>query len=283
MVSIALPRIRTEQLDATCPGGLGNAAYLKEVLRLPPETLEDELDDELIARAQQLGISTHDPQTTDDDDLDSDKRHAISLQSASTAATHHARTFSTTSRDSTSTSLTTNSSVFVLPISDSTSVAGGQKQHFNPINFHLYDMYLAQLDKALDQPNLCLTQPSRENVARSIFSVSTRRNLINVTLGIRHKIRLRRKSTQLFTPSLTRSCNCCRDEFHKSVTLHNLPCGHACCVSCLQVMIGQSMMEESRMPPRCCAQPLPASIIKDAMAPETQQAFLRAVVQFSTP
>ena len=48
-------------------------------------------------------------------------------------------------------------------------------------------------------------------------------------------------------------------------------------------MINQSTTDESKMPPRCCTQPIPSSIIKTILTREEQQAFLKAVLQYSTP
>jgi hypothetical protein len=43
------------------------------------------------------------------------------------------------------------------------------------------------------------------------------------------------------------------------------------------------MADESSMPPRCCAQPLPGSVIKDLLSRDAQQEFLKSIIQYSTP
>lgn len=43
------------------------------------------------------------------------------------------------------------------------------------------------------------------------------------------------------------------------------------------------MSDESSMPPRCCAQPLPGSVIRDLLSRDAQQEFLKAIIQYSTP
>lgn len=48
-------------------------------------------------------------------------------------------------------------------------------------------------------------------------------------------------------------------------------------------MINQTTTDESKMPPRCCTQAIPGSIIKPLLTREEQQPFLKAVQQFSTP
>jgi hypothetical protein len=48
-------------------------------------------------------------------------------------------------------------------------------------------------------------------------------------------------------------------------------------------MVDQSITDESRMPPRCCTQPIPSAIVKLVLPPEKHELFLKAVVQYSTP
>jgi len=48
-------------------------------------------------------------------------------------------------------------------------------------------------------------------------------------------------------------------------------------------MANQSSTDESKMPPRCCTQPIPGATVKAVLAREEQHAFLKAVLQFSTP
>jgi len=80
------------------------------------------------------------------------------------------------------------------------------------------------------------------------------------------------------------SCICCREDFTKeSDALQTLPCGHPYCQHCLAVMISQSTVDESKMPPRCCTQPIPGAVIKTVLTRDEQHAFLKAVLQYSTP
>lgn len=48
-------------------------------------------------------------------------------------------------------------------------------------------------------------------------------------------------------------------------------------------MTTQATTDESKMPPRCCTQPIPANIVKGILTRENQLVFMKAVVQFSTP
>ena len=84
--------------------------------------------------------------------------------------------------------------------------------------------------------------------------------------------------------SINSSCICCREDFTRdSGSLHSLPCGHPYCHQCLAVMISQSTVDESNMPPRCCTQPIPGATIKMVLTRDEQHEFLKAVLQYSTP
>jgi len=48
-------------------------------------------------------------------------------------------------------------------------------------------------------------------------------------------------------------------------------------------MINQATTDESKMPPRCCTQPIPGAIVKSLLGRDEQQSFLKSVLQFSTP
>lgn len=62
-----------------------------------------------------------------------------------------------------------------------------------------------------------------------------------------------------------------------------MPCGHSYCAKCLQIMINQSAKDEAKMPPRCCTQPIPGSLIRTILPRDEQAVFLKAVLQYSTP
>lgn len=79
------------------------------------------------------------------------------------------------------------------------------------------------------------------------------------------------------------SCICCREDFKKNKSLHTLPCTHTYCDACLRVLITQASTDESKMPPRCCSRAIPGAIIKWVLSRDEQSAFMKSVLQFSTP
>lgn len=48
-------------------------------------------------------------------------------------------------------------------------------------------------------------------------------------------------------------------------------------------MVNQATTDETKMPPRCCTQPVPSPIIRSVLSREDQADFLKAVLEFSTP
>ncbi|KAF4480694.1 hypothetical protein CGGC5_v011127 [Colletotrichum fructicola Nara gc5] len=252
------------------------ADYLDQVLRLSTQTTEAAIDEELVAKATALGISTSGltPENTD----------AGPESRASTVATQHVRTFSTASRNSASTTLTSHPSLNTAPFTAATADVPPNslaRKRSKSLTFSHYDKYLSQLDPNIHQPKIqkaplpAVLDPS----THSLFSVSTRRSYFSIKEGIR-KIRWKRRSALMES---TISCICCRNEFNKPSDLHSLPCGHTYCADCLGIMIQQATTDESKMPPRCCTQPIPGSIIQKILTREEQHAFLKAVLQFSTP
>lgn len=155
------------------------------------------------------------------------------------------------------------------------------------LSFSQYERYLSQVDPNLHQPKI-LSQSSstrpRADTTTGTFSESTRRGVRGLKRGLTQRLKWRRRSIQHANPAI--SCICCREDFtgpeHRTA-LQTLPCGHTYCQDCLKVMITNSTTEESKMPPRCCTQPIPGSIIKSVLTREEQQVFLQAVLQFSTP
>ncbi|KAI1320422.1 hypothetical protein F5Y16DRAFT_83933 [Xylariaceae sp. FL0255] len=251
--------------------------YIDEVLRLSPPKSPQAYLDSLIMKVERLGISQIRPHTPTS--ITSGKRSPSGAESNETLGTsHHDRTFSTASRGSAETSLTSQSS------EDGHDFAGrflSRRRSRGP--------FLAQYDNYLIQTNQSRTQmkipPSErlpdQDTARSLFSVSTRKSYASLKKTI-SRIRGKRK-TPPFPATLNQSCSACRDDIEPDETMQQLPCGHGYCPTCLRIIITQATTEESNMPPRCCRQPIPGPIIKANLSREEQNKFLKAVLQFSTP
>ncbi|SPJ89765.1 related to ariadne-2 protein [Fusarium torulosum] len=249
---------------ATAPE-LSDLDYFINVLHLTNGRTENQIEDDLVSKANALGISSAPV---------ADKRITSSVESASTV--YNARTFSMLSGGSTSTALTTHSSLFGPPTPDPALSHGRQSKD---LNFTQYDRYLAVIDPHHNHPKTTREPLPPNNATPSIFSGKTKRSLFSVRSTF--KLRWKKKPPQPFQVILT--CVSCRADFKGSKSLHSLSCGHTYCDNCLRSVIHASMSDESSMPPRCCAQPLPGSIIRDLLSRDVQQEFLKAIVQYSTP
>ncbi|KAF4979344.1 hypothetical protein FZEAL_4430 [Fusarium zealandicum] len=251
--------------NATAPE-LSNLDYFITVLQLPDGRTESQIEDDLVSKANALGISTT---------AVADKRITSSVESASTV--YNARTFSMLSGGSASTALTNHSSLFGPPTPDLTLSSARQSKD---LSFAQYDRYLSIIDPHHNHPKFLKEQPPPAPAAQSIFSGKTnKRILFSVKSGF--KLRWKKKPPRPHEVIMT--CVCCRADFKTSGSLHSISCGHAYCGNCLKSLIHSAMTDESSMPPRCCAQPLPGSIIKDLLNRDAQQEFLKAIVQYSTP
>ncbi|KAH8838383.1 hypothetical protein MCOR21_011101 [Pyricularia oryzae] len=153
------------------------------------------------------------------------------------------------------------------------------KKRSRNLSFSQYDKYLAHVDPNLKQPKFVKESPVVPEPAPSLFSIGSRRSLVSFKRTLKTKVRWRRSAVS----PLPISCICCRDDFNKIQSLQTLPCGHTYCSSCLKIMVNQSVTDESKMPPRCCTQPIPGHVVKAVLDVEEQQTFLKAVLQFSTP
>ncbi|KAK9781575.1 putative RING-type domain-containing protein [Seiridium cardinale] len=255
---------------------LAEADFFGQVFYLAPDNAASVIDD-LVTKATGLGISVSRSSialsTTD-------KRFASSAESNVTVDTSHARTASTESKCSASTTLTSASSDNYTQ--ESVSTALNRKRSRN-LAFSQYDKLLAQINPNLDQPKFPNLSPptERHSSTASLFSVSTRKSYLGIRNGIL-KIRRKRRPCP-FPEALVNSCSACREDFKPDQVLEKLPCGHSYCTKCLRIMINQSSKDETKMPPRCCTQPIPGLMIRSLLSREEQTSFLKAVQLYSTP
>ncbi|KAI0476137.1 hypothetical protein GGR56DRAFT_641359 [Xylariaceae sp. FL0804] len=255
---------------------LRDVDYLAEVLQLSVEKTEAYFNT-LVMKAADLGISTSRPPTAVSA---ADKRDTPGADSHATSDASHIRTASTGSEDSTATALTVHSSRDCHDVA--AKVLAGRRSR--KLSFTQYEHYLSQVDPNLNQPKFISLATADSESNASLFSVGTRRSYISIKRGLT-KMRRRRK-TLPYPEALMISCSACsacREELQPDETLERLPCGHSYCSKCLEIMINQATTEESKMPPRCCTQPIPSAIIKSVLPREEQNRFLKAVLQFSTP
>ncbi|KAI3320769.1 IBR domain-containing protein [Xylariaceae sp. AK1471] len=259
-------------VDHTLPEAR-DADYHNEVLLMSADSHDSYLDN-LIMKAANLGISF--AQSSTANSL-SNNHNNSGAESNATLDTSHARSVSTGSQGSASTTLTSHSS------NDGHNFTGKilTRRRSRGLSFRQYERYLSQINPNLGQPKFLASPPPEVEAAPSLFSMTTRKSYKSIRKNL-SKIRGRSK-----TPScpelLIISCSACREDLQSNESLQKLPCGHSYCPTCLRIMINQATTEESKMPPRCCTQPIPSPIIKSILLREEQTKFLKAVLQFSTP
>ncbi|KAJ4419626.1 hypothetical protein N0V82_004821 [Gnomoniopsis sp. IMI 355080] len=252
---------------------LNDGDYIWEVLQQPGDTLalEMELEQDLRTRAEALGIPLR-PHTPIRDANGIDANSPLSS---------HARNTSSGSNDTTDTAPTTVPSSPTKSCHEEPNLPPSPRTRPRCLTFSLYDKYLAQVEPNLNQPKFLKQTSPTADVVPNIFSVTTRKSVVSITNGIKAKVRWKKRASMQHAAMI--SCICCRDDFSKQTELQTLPCGHTYCGDCLRIMINQATNEESKMPPRCCTQPIPGTTIKALLVREDQQLFLKSVQQFSTP
>lgn len=236
--------------------------------------------------AQALGIDVVPPTTTRPR---TPHRHdAMAGADTAEVATSpgHARMRSSDSNDSASTDYAVRSSNNSPSATIERPPCSTVHKRSKTLSFSQYDKYLSQVDPNLSQPRILPLSPSGSGTEITMGSLgeSTRRGVMDIKRGLTQRLKWKRRSARHANPPM--SCICCREDFvgteHRAA-LRTLPCGHTYCQACLAVMINQSATDESKMPPRCCTQPIPGSLIKTVLNRDEQQAFLKAVLQYSTP
>ncbi|KAK3395481.1 hypothetical protein B0T20DRAFT_36071 [Sordaria brevicollis] len=259
------------------PPELDESEYLHEVFGISTEnaiTTEAEIEKSLTEKASSLGIDVSNITDKLGNPTATSARSStlVSAQPCSTDSTTGTETAPGTDHEFASNS----SAAMPATLTQSTS-----RKRSNTVNFSQYDKYLTQLEPALHQPKFSNPAAPTRRPSHNIFGFGGHfKGVRELRRGLTG--RLKRRKTHPALPVVT--CICCREDFvQENHLLQTLPCGHTYCQNCLAVMINQSTTDESKMPPRCCTQPIPSAIIKTILTREEQQAFLKAVLQYSTP
>lgn len=170
----------------TSPTEYNDSDYIREVLQFEDGQTETVFDDGLLQQAERLGITISRPQ--------SPTQNASMCQSPTTDASHHARTASSGSRESTSTAMTVDS--FGGQDADFSSSTQTQMRKRpstrRSLSFSEYEKYLEQTTAQQASQLVFSPPPIPVESAPSIFSVSSRKSYQSLRNGIKNKFRLRR-------------------------------------------------------------------------------------------
>lgn len=266
---------------ANSPPELDESKYLHEVFGITTENAtatEAEIEKNLTEKASSLGIDVSNIKDKLRTPTATSARSStlVGAQQRSNTICSVDSTTGTETATGTDNDLASNSSAAMpATLTQSTS-----RKRSNTVNFSQYDKYLTQLEPALHQPKFSNPAAPTRRPSHNIFGFGHFKGVRELRRGLTG--RLKRRKTHPALSVVT--CICCREDFvQENHLLQTLPCGHTYCQNCLAVMINQSTTDESKMPPRCCTQPIPSSIIKTILTREEQHAFLKAVLQYSTP
>ncbi|KAK4218824.1 hypothetical protein QBC37DRAFT_179111 [Rhypophila decipiens] len=264
----------------THPPELSEADYVREVLGSRDGSGEADMHEALVAKAASLQIELPLPGRPPT----ANAPNASDSEFADTVVSQHGRTASTSSRETTGSGLTSQTSyrstVIPATLTESTNVTSRRRS--KGLSFSQYEKYLSQVDPTANLPKF-LNQPTTKPewpIPAALIATGRKTSVREIKRTIAGKLRRKRQISSLTLVS----CVCCREDFTQDHSdLRTLLCGHTYCQHCLVVMLEQSTTDESKMPPRCCTQPIPGAIIKTVLNRDDQQKFLKAVLQYSTP
>lgn len=168
---------------------LDDAAFVIEVLR--SGHTEEQLEDELVARATKLGISIPKPPSP------AEKQDCSGAESDATLSSSHTRNTSSGSGETAVAPITSNQSS--QPDTSTADAQGPTHPHPSPrarsrsLNFSTYDKYLAQVEPNLCQPKFLKRTPAPTGSTPSVFSFRTRKSYISIKNGLKSRVQWKKR------------------------------------------------------------------------------------------
>lgn len=164
---------------------LNDAAFVVEVL-LSGHT-EEQLEEDLIAKATALGVSIPRPPSLAEKNGD---------ESDDTLSSSHARNTSSGSAETAIALVTSNQSSQPetrIPTQSPTRPQPGPRARSRSLNFSTYDKYLSQLEPNLCQPRFLKRTPAPTGSMPSVFSFRTRKSYISIKNGLKSRVLWRKR------------------------------------------------------------------------------------------
>jgi len=210
------------------PGDEGN--YVREVLARSDGVTEADIERELLAMAESLGIELPNPSALglpDTTTHHSDHTAASNSSRTSSSPSHDSdktlvpphlnpnRPFSTGSDVTAFTAVTTvvpshpsRASTALSPTLTDTSTGGRRRSRSSSLNFSYYDRYISQLDPTLVQPKLYVNRPTTAKTERLSLSGgrtsgtrgSSKKGVKGLTKSLASKLRIRKSSPNGVAP-----------------------------------------------------------------------------------
>ncbi|EPQ66517.1 Bgt-5231 [Blumeria graminis f. sp. tritici] len=227
--------------------------YAREVLLLDNGQTDSHYHESLTREAQRLGIM---PEPTK---LSVPALSYSTSESTKSVPSVRLRSASSSSRESASTGLTSQSSneVYVEP---EPSLPVYRKHLRRSVSSPEFDKF-AVVEKVQElhlEPHARL-QP--QNLSSIAFP--TRRSYGKIKNMIQTRLLCRRSSKSHLGPSST--CNRCHELLTPSAVYHTLVCCHHYCKGCIEKMVLESVSEKISAPPGCCHEEIPFAVITSSL------------------
>ncbi|KAK5136198.1 hypothetical protein LTR08_004035 [Meristemomyces frigidus] len=252
---------RGHPVDGPVPRTSEDASYLRDVLRLPDGTTEEQLDEELRGQARLLGVDT---------DALAPHEQPRPRSAAVPEATRKSQE-SDTSKASQSTGLASSYS----DISREQAHVNGRARCRTSLSLRDYDAFLAR-GAPSGRQSMSFTPPATPS--QSTFSLpllsspesSPRRHFRRIK-GL-SMLRLGRAES---STSLNNVCpHCPQDVASQRRAMHKMPCGHKLCIKGLRNTINAAAESETGAVPSCCGRPIPGNLVEHVMTQTEQTASL---------
>ncbi|TQS38807.1 hypothetical protein Golomagni_00678 [Golovinomyces magnicellulatus] len=245
------------------PAEFDDVAYSREVLLLETGHTDGLSELNLLKNDQNLGTVSMENLPT----IDSDK-NSVSI---------HVRTVSSTSKNSSSTGLTSHSSNDHLSNEDIEEVCTVRRK--NEVMARMDVMPSRQEDlvetKNFDIP---LVTPCQSNPTSK--TLRHKRSYQQIKDRIRIKVFMPRQKNPRQKTVI--SCTRCRESFQDLIYIHSLPCQHNFCTKCLQTLIMKTATSDDGIetPPQCCSKMIPGSLIAEVLKVDEQIKYLHCVMSY---
>ncbi|RKF82519.1 putative ibr domain-containing protein [Golovinomyces cichoracearum] len=245
------------------PAEFDDVAYSREVLLLETGHADGLSEQNLLKNDQNLGVVSIAISST----VDSDK-NSVSV---------HVRTVSSTSKNSSSTGLTSHSSNDHLSSEDLEEACTVRRK--KEVMARMDALPSRQEDlvetKNLDIPLVtsCQSNPTSKTLQH-------KRSYQQIKDRIRIKVFMPRQKNPRQKTVI--SCMRCRESFQEPVYIHSLPCQHNFCTKCLQSLIMKTATSNDGIeaPPQCCSQMIPGSLIAAVLKADEQNKYLHSVISY---
>lgn len=174
---------------------LNDAAFVIEVLH--SGHTEEQLEEELVAKATALGITIPRPPSPVERD------NCPGAESDTTLSSSHNRSTSSSSDETADVAISSNQPERPNESADAAGPAlplPAPRVRSRSLNFSTYDKYLSQVEPNLCQPKFLKLTPAAVDSARTAFGIQTRKSYISIKNGLKNRVRWKKQPSLSCAP-----------------------------------------------------------------------------------